>query len=262
MIDTAALENKKCERCGKAVGRRYASARRFCGRNCAAAYRADKRRKPRGVCALCGKPRPRHNLNGCSAKCAYTLRKLKTRSPRTCPVCKREYFHKGKLRLKFCSKRCCVAAQSAKAWVTFECPNCGLTVQRRVRRKKADMRFCNLACRTAFWVGPRHPSYRGTADPNRGPGWLRLAATIRKRDGYVCRRCGRTQVENGGSLDVDHIKPWRAFENKAEANDPSNLASLCKPCHRHKTGSIERKWLRGDVLAMQQYERAIKRPLT
>jgi 5-methylcytosine-specific restriction endonuclease McrA len=109
-------------------------------------------------------------------------------------------------------------------------------------------------------VGPQNPGYRGTQDANRGTGWYRLAASIRKRDGYICRRCRRTQVENGKSLDVDHIKPWRSFENKADANDPSNLASLCRRCHCHKTTSIEAKWLRGDVLAMQQYERAIALP--
>ncbi len=122
------------------------------------------------------------------------------------------------------------------------------------------MRFCCLACRTAFWIGPQHPSFLGNTDPNRGNGWKRLAASIRKRDGYRCRRCRRTQLENGHSLDVDHIKPWRSFVNKAEANDPANLASLCDKCHCYKTARIERQWLRGDVLAMQEHERAIKLP--
>jgi 5-methylcytosine-specific restriction endonuclease McrA len=97
-------------------------------------------------------------------------------------------------------------------------------------------------------------------DPNRGPAWLKLAAAIRKRDGYICQRCNKTQDENGQKLDVDHIKPWRLFDDAAEANDPANLTSLCKRCHNLKTTVIERKYLKGDVLAMRQYEKAVKLP--
>lgn len=252
-----AEDEKKCERCGKPV---TAVANRFCGRNCAASYRADKTRQPRKACALCGKQRPLHNLNGCSAKCAYTLRKLKTRAPRICPVCKKEYFHKGRVRLKFCSRRCYDTAASANAWLDAKCVACGVKVRRRVVRKTRAHIFCSRACRIVYFIGKNHPCWRGERDPNRGSGWKRRAASVRKRDGYVCQRCGRTQEQNGGSLDVDHIKPWRSFIDKDEANAPTNLVSLCKKCHCHKTSAIERAWLRGDVLAMQQYARAVKLP--
>jgi 5-methylcytosine-specific restriction endonuclease McrA len=102
--------------------------------------------------------------------------------------------------------------------------------------------------------------YRGNADPNRGGEWRRLAEQIRTRDRHTCQRCGTTQLTNGRKLDVDHIRPWRSFTDKRQANDPTNLISLCKRCHRHKTATIERQWLKGDRLAMLQYEKAVKLP--
>jgi 5-methylcytosine-specific restriction endonuclease McrA len=111
-----------------------------------------------------------------------------------------------------------------------------------------------------FYVGANHSFWRGGGNPNRGSGWIKLAAKIRQRDGYICQRCNRTQAENGERLAVDHIRPWRSFKNKSEANDPANLASLCKKCHGYKTSKVERAWLKGDMLPMQQYERAVKLP--
>jgi 5-methylcytosine-specific restriction endonuclease McrA len=83
-----------------------------------------------------------------------------------------------------------------------------------------------------------------------------LAASIRERDKHTCRRCG-VKWEAGRRFPVDHIIPWRAFTNKADANDPANLATLCFSCHAKKTHIFETRWLKGDVLDMEQYRRAI-----
>jgi len=199
----------------------------------------------------------------CSAACGYQFRKLRARKQKTCPICCRRFWPlKRRLGIwaTYCSNACYRVKQNERlAMVQVTCEHCARTFRRTAGAvKRAAHLFCNRVCASKFMSGEQHANWRGGHEPNRGPVWLRLAASMRKRDGYRCRRCGRTQAENGASLEVDHIKPWRSFENKAEANDPSNLASLCKTCHRHKTGSIERKWLRGDVLAMQQYEDAIK----
>jgi len=108
--------------------------------------------------------------------------------------------------------------------------------------------------------GPNSPLYRGESDPNRGGQWRRLSEEIRKRDGYCCQRCNRTQAENGQKLSVDHIIPWRAFTDKTAANAPSNLTSLCRRCHSIKTHLYERLWLKGDRIGMEQYRRAIQLP--
>jgi len=60
-----------------------------------------------------------------------------------------------------------------------------------------------------------------------GPGWNKLADSIRERDGHRCRNCGAA-----GELDVHHIIPFRRFDDPDEANDPDNLVSLCVRCHR------------------------------
>jgi hypothetical protein len=120
--------------------------------------------------------------------------------------------------------------------------------------------FCSHKCFSDFSVGTNHPQWRGSNTDGRGRGWKRLAEEIRKRDGYQCQRCGKTQADNKYRLSVDHIRPWRSFTSETEANDPSNLTSLCRSCHTHKTVVAERQWLKGDVLAMNAYERAVKLP--
>lgn len=101
--------------------------------------------------------------------------------------------------------------------------------------------------------------FRGDKDPNRGANWNRLADAIRERDGYTCRRCGISECGTirREKMSVDHVKPWRSFEDKALANHPDNLVSLCRKCHSRKTTVVERAWLRGDVLAWKQWVRSL-----
>ena len=57
--------------------------------------------------------------------------------------------------------------------------------------------------------------------------WRRTREAVLRRDCYQCVKCGR------GAEDVDHIRP-RAMGGDLYAL--SNLQSLCKPCHRAKSG--------------------------
>ncbi|MER2598448.1 MAG: HNH endonuclease [Caldilineales bacterium] len=52
----------------------------------------------------------------------------------------------------------------------------------------------------------------------------RLHAKIRRRDGYVCRMCGAFGVLQ----ELHHIVP----ESQGGSNQPDNLISVCKTCHR------------------------------
>jgi hypothetical protein len=64
-----------------------------------------------------------------------------------------------------------------------------------------------------------------------------LKEQIRFRDGYKCRLCGCSQIENGKQLDVHHID-----SNKCN-NSTYNLISLCVICHRKVGGKNNRvKW--------------------
>jgi 5-methylcytosine-specific restriction endonuclease McrA len=253
-----------CRECGTVILRTPPSARRrFCFRRCAAKQQARATKKLRRLCANCGKPAPFANQKSCSAKCAYLLRKLKTRRPKTCSVCGVEYFPGGRLGVKFCSRVCQRKAQRVDAYVERVCAHCGKSFSRvRLRTRRRKHYFCTRECSLAFHVGERSAIWRGGSDPNRGNGWTKLAASIRRLDRYECQRCGRTQAENGVALSVDHIRPWRSFKSKADANDPSNLVSLCKSCHSWKTTTAERLWLRGDVLDFQKYERHMREAIS
>ncbi|MBV9535751.1 MAG: HNH endonuclease [Solirubrobacterales bacterium] len=54
----------------------------------------------------------------------------------------------------------------------------------------------------------------------------RLRREILDRDGHTCQLCGAP------ATDVDHVVPLAAGGD----DHPSNLASLCRSCHRRKTG--------------------------
>jgi 5-methylcytosine-specific restriction endonuclease McrA len=97
-------------------------------------------------------------------------------------------------------------------------------------------------------------------DPKRRGGrgaWKALAASIRERDNYTCRRCGTVHA-TGRQFPVDHVRPWRTFADKAEADQPDNLVTLCHTCHTHKTAVAERLMLRGDVLAFKKFLREVE----
>ncbi|HEX9029993.1 MAG TPA: DEAD/DEAH box helicase, partial [Anaerolineales bacterium] len=71
-----------------------------------------------------------------------------------------------------------------------------------------------------------------TNAPNEyGPGWAALRQRVRQRDGYRCQVCG--VVEQGKAHDVHHKVPFRTFASAEQANQMSNLVTLCSSCH-HK----------------------------
>jgi 5-methylcytosine-specific restriction endonuclease McrA len=141
------------------------------------------------------------------------------------------------------------------------CAACGALVRRPARLLRRRPRvFCSRRCAAAFLSGPRHPMARDGTAHSPGSAWAQLAEDVRRRDGYRCRWCGRTQAENGRRLAVDHIVPRRAFPSAADADAPGNLVSLCDSCHARKTATAERLWLRGDALDLARYARWVGRP--
>lgn len=100
--------------------------------------------------------------------------------------------------------------------------------------------------------------YRGDITPRASQTeWRRLSKTIRIRDNHQCRRCGTRQTATDRAFPIDHVIPWRVWRDKAQADEPRNLVTLCHRCHAIKTGDIERRWLKGDVLAFQAFVQAV-----
>lgn len=84
--------------------------------------------------------------------------------------------------------------------------------------------------KAAFEVKGRE---RGTTT-ERGYGykWQQLRKRILQRDDFICQICF-----GADATDVDHITP----KAKGGTNSPSNLQSLCKACHKHKTAHEDSK---------------------
>lgn len=71
---------------------------------------------------------------------------------------------------------------------------------------------------------------------NYGPTWTKLREQARMRDGYRCQMCGLPETSR--SHDVHHKVPFRAFSSPVEANQLSNLVTLCPPCHRKAESAV------------------------
>ena len=75
-------------------------------------------------------------------------------------------------------------------------------------------------------------------DPNQyGPAWPRIRKLVLQRDGYACQVCGAPERDQ--PLHVHHKVPFRAFTSAEQANQMSNLVSLCPGCHRQAEMSVK-----------------------
>ncbi len=63
-----------------------------------------------------------------------------------------------------------------------------------------------------------------------GKDWKQICKKIRIRDNYTCKHCGLQESDT--AFDVHHIRPFKSFNNPKKANNPENLITLCKSCHR------------------------------
>jgi len=63
-----------------------------------------------------------------------------------------------------------------------------------------------------------------------GPTWSRQRDLARARDDFKCQVCGTP--EQGRSHHVHHKTPFRLFSSPEQANQLSNLVTLCPNCHR------------------------------
>lgn len=245
-----------CAHCGKEKSVAPSRANRatvanFCSNECSAAYAKGKGRgwkeekKETSVsCSQCGNQVVRKNSQlfdsgnvFCSRKC-YAIY-LKENSPKLgpsekfiCDECGKEYY-RSPCRKKdgvnhFCSKAC-AAKHRRSGRILVNCDACGKEYEVTIHAyTKRDRRYCSEECRHE---GQRknHPDRRILAYSIL---WRTIAREVRERDNHTCQQCGKYQVSP--ALDVHHIVPAKDFplENIHIANDPENLITLCRSCHR------------------------------
>lgn len=68
------------------------------------------------------------------------------------------------------------------------------------------------------------------------PDWRALRASVIRRQGRICRRCGM-EINSRRDVTVDHIKPRSRYPELAL--DFSNLRVLCRSCNSSKGISVE-----------------------
>jgi 5-methylcytosine-specific restriction endonuclease McrA len=75
-------------------------------------------------------------------------------------------------------------------------------------------RFCSRRCRAlkcsvGIYFAVRAKQRKTRPTPYEKPGYVKLAAAVRARDGYRCIKCGRQFVKGTGRLEVHHKIPIR-----------------------------------------------------
>ena len=256
----------------------------YCSRACSfamtnrlAQQRQALRKKP---CLRCG-ALPAGDNRGrvrATAYCSWACLRLsqqeratkrRERHPKQCPGCGVSFVPRqcaGRSWTKFCSKQCGAAFRRKHKFTETPCTVCGAVCRKVVSQIKRSRKIaCSPECLKAVNKGALSPMFRPASiqDPKRRRStgrWKRASQQARNRDGHSCRRCRRQRDPNERQFPVDHIIPWRVFADKAEADDISNLATLCPECHSWKTNTVELKYLKGDVLGMNQYRHAISLP--
>lgn len=244
-----------CHTCGNKFFRfrSLVRARQYCSKACQIAARPANVQL---ICGTCGKEFSRwaclivEKQEGvfCSRKCASEGHKrLNEVHCTTCskPLIRRDSELKD-TQQPFCSKKCqgiWIAEHDSKR-VVIACAQCNKpTKQKQYRLAECDRFFCSRACMGVWqslnWTGENNPFWKGGAVHYYGPNWKQQARAARKRDGYQCRHCGVTQKKLRRSLDVHHVQPIRTFgyipgrnENYKQANNLTNLISLCTSCHK------------------------------
>lgn len=126
--------------------------------------------------------------------------------------------------------------------VTVTCNTCGASIERvKAETERCERHFCDRECK-AEWLsenicGDDNPTWTG-GPRDYGSGWSKpKREAVRERDGYECQNpsCDMTQQEHldefGRRLHVHHLQPPDTFSNRADANEPENLVTLCCICH-------------------------------
>lgn len=256
----------RCAQCEKEFQRPPSGVgeRNFCSDDCRYRYQTG-RNKIVGkagngayvaiVCDQCGvsfqrKQNRIRERNFCSPACSNAHKTKLVTIP--CDQCGKMHGRKpSEIRDRnFCSLSCMGdyhsahdTGESSPSWkggpVTHTCEQCGCTYA-VMAAISARSRFCSYGCygkwQSENKIGENNHHWKGGTPSGEyyGPNWPALSKIVRKRDNYTCQRCGKQQVDRRHPFHVHHIVYLRSFTRDQidQANDLSNLTTLCQPCHR------------------------------
>lgn len=164
----------------------------------------------------------------------YYKRGHRTFESRDCVICDYEMtVPKAVKTITTCSdycKRVKLKMQKSKGKYT-QCRICDKAIWNQPRKTH---QFCSIGCKnigTTIFTAERNIK-RGTYKKYYGPTWLPQRRLARQRDNFCCQICRISELDYGMELSVHHIKPFVLFPSSEEANQLSNLLSVCEPCHR------------------------------
>ncbi|MDF0628268.1 MULTISPECIES: HNH endonuclease [Acinetobacter] len=110
----------------------------------------------------------------------------------------------------------------------FRCPN--------LVTSPSQKGFCDEHAHKRSNWNKRQDRTGSTTERGYGHAWRKLRALILERDDYLCLIC-KANGHVTEATDVDHIIP----REHGGTDDPSNLQSLCSPCHKEKTAKQDSK---------------------
>ena len=193
-------------------------------------------------CEFCGKEftvdSKQKRKKFCSSECVILNIKSKTK-PQFCESCGKEIiFEKRHYKRKYCNDcKDLWKNNIPKKRVKIKCSYCGKEFFRIPSILAKNQRnYCSTECMGRDYenllLGENNPTWKGGKGHHYTGGFYSQRKLARKRDNYTCQLCGITEEEFGQELSVHHIKNYRCFEDKHEANNLDNLVSVCEKCHR------------------------------
>lgn len=187
----------------------------------------------------------------CSKECVKQYQRSK-REKYYCVECGAEIEYSGRnYPRKYCDK--CVVLNNHKQQkdrILTHCGYCGKELYViKSRYEKQKYCYCNEQCMakhySEIYTGENSPTWNGGKRHYTG-GWLQARNEARQRDNYSCQMCGITEQEYGKEMSVHHIKKYKSFDDKFEANQLENLVCLCEHCHRfvHSNKNTDQIWIK------------------
>jgi len=140
---------------------------------------------------------------------------------------------------KYCSRECMSKSQEVDE-IELVCPRCGGDFSKMPFNIKTETTFCSSECFSAHLSdirsGDQNPAWKGGRESYYGPNWSQQRQMALARDDHICQLCSMSASGHydlyGCDLNVHHITRFKAFDSYREANDLSNLVTVCHLCHK------------------------------